>query len=483
MVRPSGEKRGCAHSTPGSLGVSGRISLSLNTSSERPPPSRVATMAPSGATSGSRSRAPQVHRCSVPAALTSQRSLRTVYGSVKSSCESTTSPTASYASAGAPLSRASARTPPAAAVQRREARRVPPAVVREQDLPPVRRDARRHRFAQAAQQHRAPPGLARPAGVARGGGDQRVLPRGPGLRQRDPGHRTQRAAQPQVGDGPARGLAHQPRHGAVAVLRRRPLEELAAEGVRPVAVRPPRARPDRRVDRHRSQLGVLRAHDRAVERPVGAAPPRDARLVVDRETLDQPVGRVEVGEESRHPSEHAARQPPPAAREIELEDVRELVREPHVQPGVVVPQLDVARRRRREDERRGDRVLGGEAVGVVGVVADDHLDATPRGREPRGEGRVRRLCVGGRLDAERFGLGADVHAEVHGLQREPPACRVHLRQRRPGNAGGEAQRPRHATRSSTRRVAGSSGRRIGGVVRRSAGVRRAHGREVASSRR
>ena len=108
-------------------------------------------------------------------------------------------------------------------------------------------------------------------------------------------------------------------------------------------------------------------HDR--EKVAGVQPSfaRDRALLVGREPLDLPLRQEDVGEGVRRASEDISSDPRPAFGAIEVDDVRELVREEQAQP---VVRLRVRSRRRDRVEDHGvvrhRRRVAVEQLGLIG---------------------------------------------------------------------------------------------------------------------
>ena len=158
-----------------------------------------------------------------------------------------------------------------------------------------------------------------------------------------------------------------------------------------------------RADRGKAMIDRRRARDHAMLGSLDAARAGELRLLVDRESFGEPRRRIRVGKERRGAAEDVLAERPDAARAIEMEDVRELVRDDELRPVVRVAE------RRLRDGRIGvddDAVRGerrGGAVGEIDVVGEDEVDHAARRMHLARQLGVRALGVGG--DAAGEGLG------------------------------------------------------------------------------
>ena len=168
-----------------------------------------------------------------------------------------------------------------------------------------------------------------------------------------------------------------------AVRAREPVDEQRAVAVRRLALGEARGAETQLVQSEQVAFRRAGARVHAVQRVVEATARREARLLVHGEPLGEPRRAVRVGKEVRRAPEHALRDAPDAARPIELEDVRQLVRDDELQPVLVEAEPGVLDRRHGEDDDPVRRRDDGVAVGVVRVVGDEQVDASTRRRERR----------------------------------------------------------------------------------------------------
>jgi hypothetical protein len=118
-----------------------------------------------------------------------------------------------------------------------------------------------------------------------------------------------------------------------------------------------------------------------------------------------------------------------------VHDVEQLVRQHELEPFPVLQQLALVRRR-QENHRVVERQGGSQAVGEIGGVEHDQVDA--RGRAPAQQGRdARQDALGGaghraRLVAVALG---EMHREGGGLERAPAQAWIDERQLGPLGLG------------------------------------------------
>ena len=106
--------------------------------------------------------------------------------------------------------------------------------------------------------------------------------------------------------------------------------------------------------------------------------------------------------------------------------MRELVRGHEAQPAVVKQEAVVARRRRGENRDAARGKHRGEAVGRVDIVAEGEIHDAARWVQLPGEQGVRPLRLARLQQRHRAIHGAEVNAEVGGVERSPAARRIHL---------------------------------------------------------
>ncbi|MCA1792051.1 MAG: hypothetical protein LC667_20030 [Thioalkalivibrio sp.] len=132
---------------------------------------------------------------------------------------------------------------------------------------------------------------------------------------------------------------------------------------------------------------------------------------------------------------------------VEVDDVRQLVRDDEVEPIVEIAEARFVDRRTRVDGHAIRRRDLGEAVREIGVVGDENVDRPARKREERGLQRGERdLGAVGRPASELFEADRKGDARPLGLERAPRFVRrnllgfarggheKHRRQKQPGPA-------------------------------------------------
>ncbi len=185
-----------------------------------------------------------------------------------------------------------------------------------------------------------------------------------------------------------------------------------AEGVREVAQRVERRCRGERIRARHCAAKRMRARDGWKVGAHGAAGAGELRLVVHRDAFRHPARRVGVRKEERVAAEHELPGAPQATRAVEMEDVRQLVRDHQIHP--VVDELQRVRvdGRTRVDHdpvRRKERRV---AVRRVVVVPDHDVHDAARWMEFLRQGLVRplgRACGPTRRGFEAVRVG---HAEV-----------------------------------------------------------------------
>ncbi len=171
-------------------------------------------------------------------------------------------------------------------------------------------------------------------------------------------------------------------HAVGAVLVEEMLEEERSERVGAVA-----PRPDGRVagsppEPREAPLDRRGAHDHVVERAVDAPRLREIGLVPGGQSLRGPARYAAAREEGPrrgHAAEDGAQEAPERTGAIQVEDVRQLVRDHELHPVVEVAEAGVVHGRAGDDR---DAVRGPHlrvAVGDVRVVGEEDVDA-PGGR-------------------------------------------------------------------------------------------------------
>ena len=172
-----------------------------------------------------------------------------------------------------------------------------------------------------------------------------------------------------------------------------------------------------------------RGDDHRLVRPLHASEAGEITLVVDREPFCHPPGQIQIGKERGRAAEDVLREPPPSARAIEMEDVRELVRDDEREPVIVEAERQVVERRMRVH----DHAIRGKgrrrSVREVDVVRDHEIDRPARLDELRREPRVRTLRAHRRASRRRLERWREVHVKVLRVDRAPVRVRHHLRAR------------------------------------------------------
>ena len=186
-----------------------------------------------------------------------------------------------------------------------------------------------------------------------------------------------------------------------------------------IPTREPRRRERDLVDRWERVPERRRAREHRELRARESSGTGEARLVVHREPLKHPRGRVKVWERRRGAPEHALRQPPPAACAVEMKDVRQFVRHEDLVPVHVVAQRHLLHRRPRVDDDAVRRERGRVPVREVHVVGEHDVDDPARRPQFLRELAIRPLGVCGGAARQRLEFAREVHAEVVRAQRPP----------------------------------------------------------------
>ncbi len=167
-----------------------------------------------------------------------------------------------------------------------------------------------------------------------------------------------------------------------------------------------------RADARKSSVDCRRARDHAMLGPLDAPGAGEIRLLVDRHSLEEPRRRVEIREGRRRAAEDVLAQRPDAAHAIELEDVRQLVRDHHLCPIVRVAKRALVHRRIGVDDDAVRRERARGSVREVDVVAERDVDHAARRVHLARELVVRPLRVGGETARQRLERRVEIDAEV-----------------------------------------------------------------------
>ncbi len=163
----------------------------------------------------------------------------------------------------------------------------------------------------------------------------------------------------------------------------------------------------------------------------------DRTLLVRRQTFDLPLRQKDVRERNRRAAEDPSNDPRPAFRAIEVDDVRELVREDQTQP---VIEIRAGSRRRHGVQDHGVvRHRRGVAIEQLGLVRQHHPRPARRGQTERlfeQPATSLRRCAPG---AERADLLPDENRERN------------VRSRADGSAAGDRTPARTPNSPRTRR--------------------------------
>ena len=198
---------------------------------------------------------------------------------------------------------------------------------------------------------------------------------------------------------------------------------------------------------------AFRAHhplEMALSQPPVALVP--VGLGIDRETFDHPIGleqiwkpaRKERRERERH-NEIAAEDPPQSARRaprlVEVNDVREFVREHELQPLAVLQQLAFVGGG-QDDPDEVERVRRGVPVRKVERVQHHDL-GTRLGLpvEPAGDAGIDGLGDLRHRPGLRKGALGEMHREVRGVERAPAERGIHELRLRPQAPREQHRRP------------------------------------------
>ena len=165
----------------------------------------------------------------------------------------------------------------------------------------------------------------------------------------------------------------------------------------------------------------------------------DHALLVRRETLNLPGREKDVRKGQRRPAEHRANGSGPAFGSIEVQDVRELVREREAQP-VVGVELAAARPHRVNHDRV-ERQGRGVSVGDLGLIREhDVRERWGHGAEPLIERAPRVFRDGRQPDGHAILTLMKVNEKVLRGQDTKPQAGVE--QGGPAARGGRAERGR-----------------------------------------
>ena len=183
--------------------------------------------------------------------------------------------------------------------------------------------------------------------------------------------------------------------------------------------------------------------------PVALVP---VRLGIDREAFYHPVGLEQVWKSARkqhcereRQNQIAAEDPPQHARRaprlVEVNDVRELVREHELQPLAVLQQLAFLGGR-QNDADDIERVRRGVPVRAIERVEHDDL-RTRLGLplQPSGDPRIHRLGSVGDGPGLSEGALGEMHREVRGVERAPAERGIHELRLRPQAPREQHRRP------------------------------------------
>jgi hypothetical protein len=188
---------------------------------------------------------------------------------------------------------------------------------------------------------RLPPGGDTPA--------HRVAPQGVCSAERHAERAARRGVEP-VRDDLRRLRVDEAPDARLTASVREPVYEQRAVAVRCFALREARRAETQLVEPEEMPLDGAGARVHAVQRVVEATAAREARFLMDGEPLGEPRRAVRVGKEVRPATEHSLHDAPDTARPIEMEDVRQLVRDDELQPVLVEPEPRVLDGRRGEDD-------------------------------------------------------------------------------------------------------------------------------------
>jgi len=207
------------------------------------------------------------------------------------------------------------------------------------------------------------------------------------------------------------------------------LEEERAVAVREIAAGESRGGEVPAVELHGSAVHGAGGEQHALVRPVHAAGAGDVALVEHGEAFGDPRRLVLVGKEERRAAEHILREAPPAARAIQVEHVRELVRDDQLEPIIVVAERHDIEAGARIHEDAVGGVRRGGPIGEIDVVGDDEVDGAARRVQSLGERRVGLLGVHGGAARRLFFGRCEVDGEVGGAERAPVGVGHDLRAR------------------------------------------------------
>ncbi len=279
-----------------------------------------------------------------------------------------------------------------------------------------------------------------------------VPPGAPGGGERHPERPPSRPAEHERDRHPARPL-DEVGHPVPTTGLTQMLEEEPPESVGDVAARVARRRKTPSIEGEETAVYRGRIHQHPLVGAGHATAPRDLALEVRGEPLDHPAGIVQIREEHGRPAEHALGHAPPSTRPIQVEDMRELVREDEREGIIVVAERRHVEWRVHVDDDPVGRRLEREPVRVVDVVGDDDVDRSTRRVEPRGEPDVCGLggrCGAAGSDLERRG---EVHREMRRAKRAPGRVGHHLAER--GARAGERDEAQERNGDATEPVHGS----------------------------
>ncbi len=185
-----------------------------------------------------------------------------------------------------------------------------------------------------------------------------------------------------------------------------------AEREMPLAEAPRADVRERAVDRRR-------ARDHPVLGSEDAARAGEVRLLVDGHSLEQPRRRVQIRKRRRRATEDVLAERPDAAHAIEVEDVRQLVRDHQLRPIVRVAERRLRDRRIGVDDDAIRRKRRGVSVGEVGVVGEDDVDHPTRRMELVRQLVVRPLGVSGESTRDRLEGRIEVDSKMLGGEGGP----------------------------------------------------------------
>ncbi len=299
-------------------------------------------------------------------------------------------------------------------------------------LLPVRRDVEQRPVALpprkahevAAHGHVVPPGHR--IALGRRARHDAVAPLPPRIAERDAEPLLRQVIQAERDRGAARML-DELSDRRVAARAREIIHEQRTAAVRDVAVRIARRRETPLVDAEHAARAPGGGDDHLLVRAFDATEAREIALEVDRESLGRPSGQVLIREERGRPAENVLRHTPPSACAIQMEDVRELVRDDEREPVIVVAEREIIQRRMRVDDHAIRWEWRRRSIREVDVVCHHQIDRASRLHEPLGQLRVRALRAHRRAARRGLERWREVDVKMLRVDRAPVRVRDHLR--------------------------------------------------------